>query len=219
MGIKKATYKDQVINHIYKEILKGRIKPGQQIKEAKLSEELDISRAPIREALKELISMGILEYKPRIGTFVLDPTSEDIRDTYVARGVLEGYAAASACGDFTCKDIDNLYRMCAQMGKLAESGKNIKLIDLGDRFHSRLTQKCKNTQIIRFAHTLSLKSHLMFHMFWTKLYSANEIEERHRIIVDAVKEKKANRIEQIIREHYAQTGAKIAQLKTQMGVN
>ncbi len=63
MKIVKTTYKDQVIEHIYDLVLEGTLAPGDQIKETVLAEEMGISRAPIREALKELITNGIIVYK------------------------------------------------------------------------------------------------------------------------------------------------------------
>ncbi len=213
MEIERTTYKDQVIQYIYREILKGNLKPGQQIKEAKLSEKLTISRAPIREALKELISMGIVEYKPRVGTFVIDPSPEDILNTYEARGVVEGYAAANAMDKFSPRDIERLYGMCLKMKQLAENKQNLKLIDLGDRFHETIIRPCHNAQIMKFAYTLSLKSHLMFNRYWARLYSPDEIEKRHTAIVDAIHSGNRESVERSIRAHYMETGEKISSLR------
>ncbi len=211
--IEKATYKDQVVNFIYKEILKGNLKPKSQIKESHLSERLQISRAPIREALKELVVMGLAEYKPRIGTFIIDLDPQDIVDTYSTRGVLEGYACRMSYKMFTEGDIDKLYGMCDRMEILAESHSNIALIDLGDEFHNYLFKGCKNGQLVRFTKTLSIKSHLMFSQYWPKLYSPNQIRDRHISIVKSIKQANAADIEGCIREHYIQTGQKIAELK------
>jgi len=209
--IKKTTYKDQVVEYIYKEILKGNLLPKSQIKESHLAEELNISRAPIREALRELISIGIVEYRPRVGNFVVELQPKDILDTYITRGVIEGFAASvSVFKDF---EIDNLYNMCIEMESLAKENKNIELIDLGDRFHNIIVEKSNNNQIISFAKTLSIKSHLMFSKYWPKLYIPNQIKERHILIVDALKSKNPNEIEKSIRTHYEETGKKIAKLK------
>ncbi len=213
MVIKKTTYKDQVVDYIYKEILKENIKPKEQVKESHLSEVLQISRAPIREALKELIGIGILEYKPRVGTFVVDLSPKDTLNAYITRGVLEGYAASQVCRQFGDEMIDRLYTMCDEMEILAKEGKNIELIDLGDRFHEEIFLKCSNNQLVSFTKTLSIKSHLMFSRYWPKLYLPNEINKRHRLIVDAIKNKNPKSVEEMVRNHYLETGKKIAELK------
>jgi DNA-binding GntR family transcriptional regulator len=211
--IKKITYKDQVVDFIYKEILRGNLLPKQQVKESHLSEILGISRAPIREALKELINIGIVEYKPRIGTFVIDLTPKDILNTYETRGVLEGYAAACSKDRFSAKDLDKLYAMCDKMEILAKARKNIELIDLGDEFHEMVFVSYDNVQLVKFTKTLSIKSHLMFSKYWPKLYKPSEIKSRHKVIVDAIQSKNAQKIESCLREHYIETGQKIAKLK------
>ena len=216
--IQKATYKDQVIEFIYKEILKGNLKPKEQIKESSLSEKLGVSRAPIREALRELISMGLIEYIPRVGNFVIDLTPKDILDTYTTRGVLEGYAASCVFDKFSKKELSSLNGMCEEMKKLAENQENVKLIDLGDEFHNAVFAGCDNAQLVKFTDTLSIKSHLMFSRYWPKLYSPNQIEQRHKKIVEAIESKDRKKIEQTIRNHYIETGEKIAKLKEKEGV-
>ncbi len=212
--VKKETYKDQIIEFIYKEILKGNLKPKDQIKEIQLSKTLNVSRAPIREALKELASLGIVEYKPRVGNFVVDLTPKDILDTYITRGLLEGYAAAASINRFTPKIIEKLYEYCDLMEELAKEGKNIKLIELGDKFHEKMFKLCGNQILISYIDSLSLKSHILFHQYWSELYSPADINQRHRIIVDTLKTKNRQKIEYVIREHYKQTGEKMAEIKS-----
>ncbi len=216
--IQKATYKDQVVEFIYKEILKGNLKPKEQIKESNLSETLGVSRAPIREALRELISMGLVEYVPRVGNFVIDLTPKDILNTYTTRGVLEGYAASCVSKLFGKNELEKLYGMCEKMRHLAEGGENVKLIDLGDEFHNAIFAGYDNTQLVKFTDTLSIKSHLMFSKYWPKLYLPNQIEQRHKKIVDAIESKDRQKIEKTIRNHYIETGEKIAKLKEEEGV-
>jgi len=105
MAIVKKTYKDQVIDHIYQLILADHLKPGDRLKESLLALEMGISRAPIREALKELMTLGLIDYKPQIGNFLPVMTAKQIIDSYTTRGVLEGYAVMSASEYFTRQDL------------------------------------------------------------------------------------------------------------------
>ncbi len=90
MQIVKHTYKDQVIDHIYQLLLDGELGPGDQLKESLLAEQMGISRAPIREAMKELIMNGLVDYRPQVGNFIPVLSPKEIVDSYTTRGVLEG---------------------------------------------------------------------------------------------------------------------------------
>jgi DNA-binding GntR family transcriptional regulator len=73
-------------------ILNGTLKPGQQLIETDLAEQMHISRAPLREALWRLEEVGLVERVPYRGTYVTGFTEQAIRELYGIRGVLEAYA-------------------------------------------------------------------------------------------------------------------------------
>jgi DNA-binding GntR family transcriptional regulator len=74
-------------------ILTGQFSPGQRLLELELANDLKISRAPLREALRQLASEGLLEIRPNRGTFVVDPSPEEIVQMSVTRALIEGSAA------------------------------------------------------------------------------------------------------------------------------
>lgn len=213
MGIIKTTYKDQVIDYVYNLILKGELNPGDQVKESHLSVEMGISRAPIREALKELIADGIIEYRPQVGNFVYKLSPKEIVDAYTTRGVLEGFAVQESHLLFTEDEVDELETMAEVMEMYAVKGNNKKVTDIGGEFHDMLVERNQNTQLNRFSRGLSLKLHILFYKHWGKLYSPTEIKDRHMEIVDSIKQKNPGLIENVIRDHYIETGQKIAALQ------
>lgn len=213
MVIIKTTYKDQVIDYIYNMILNGTLNPGDQLKESHLAVEMGISRAPIREGLKELIANGIIEYRPQVGNFVYNLSPKEIVDVYTTRGVLEGFAAMESHLLLTFDEIDELETMTDIMEMYANKGNNKKVTDIGGEFHDMLVCKNNNFQITRFSSRLSLKLHILFYKNWGRLYSPKEIKDRHMKIVDSIKQKKPDLIEKVIRDHYIETGQKIADLQ------
>jgi GntR family transcriptional regulator, rspAB operon transcriptional repressor len=214
MAIVKKTYKDQVIDHIYQLILADQLKPGDRVKESLLALEMGISRAPIREALKELMTLGLIDYKPQIGNFLPIMTPKQIIDSYTTRGVLEGYAVMTACERFTPQDLQRLDRYVADMGVAARGGEHKQVVDIGGDFHDFLVARCDNQQLIEYTNRLSLKLHVLFYKHWGMLYRPDEIEERHRAIVTSIKSQDKVRIEQVIRDHYMETGSKIVAVQT-----
>ncbi len=213
MVIVKRTYKDQVVEYLYNLILEGTFTPGDQVKETFLSTEMGISRAPIREALKELISNGIIEYRPQVGNFITQLSPKEIVDTYTTRGILEGYAAGNTYDQFSEDEIEELSGMTRMMEKYASKNNRKMVVQVGDDFHSLLISKNSNIQLIEYTERLSLKLHILFFKHWPKLYSQEEIGDRHQQIVDALKSLDASLIEHVVRDHYTETGTKIATLQ------
>jgi len=210
--LKKKTYRDNVVDYVYKAIRSEEFSPGDKILETFLAEKLKLSRAPIREALKQMAGDGLLVYKPQVGHFVAQMKPKDIVDAYAARGVLEGFAAMNASELFTKDDYFELEGMAIDMKKLVENGKVDEMIDLGNDFHDILFKKCGNLQIVQYTESLSLKLHLLFHKHWSRLYTPMKVMERHAQIVAALRKKDRYSIEQCIREHYNESGTRIAKL-------
>lgn len=210
MPIVKKTYKDQVVDHVYQLLLTNELNPGDQLKETLLAEQMGISRAPIREAMKELIMNGLVDYRPQVGNFIPVFSPKQIIDSYTTRGVLEGYAVMAGCDRFSAIEIEKLENLVKQMEQSAIKKNHKMVIETGGEFHDFLISQCDNVQLLEYTDRLSLKLHILFFKYWGKLYSPAEIGRRHREIVESVKSKDLSLIEKVIRQHYVETGSKIA---------
>ena len=84
--------RDAAVLRIREAILQGRLKPGQRILEADMAQELGISRAPIREAIRQLESEGLVVSRAHRGTYVTTLSSQDAREIFSLRAALEGLA-------------------------------------------------------------------------------------------------------------------------------
>ncbi len=215
MPIVKKTYKDQVIDYVYQLLLSGELAPGDQLKESLLAAQMGISRAPIREAMKELIMDGLVDYRPQVGNFIPVLSAKEIVDCYTTRGLLEGFAVGSGCQRISEEELGHLYAMVDEMESCARSRHQKMVVEVGGQFHDLLISHCDNRQLLEYTNRLSLKCHVLFFRHWSRLYSAEEIGRRHRLIVDALKTGRAADIEQVIREHYRESGCKIAALQNE----
>lgn len=83
---------DLAAGRIRELILSGTLTPGERLREAWLSEQLGISRPPLREAMRILVQQGLLEGLPRRGVRVVELTSRDVHDIYSLRAVLDRFA-------------------------------------------------------------------------------------------------------------------------------
>jgi len=212
MVIVKTTYKDQVVAYVYELLLRGELQAGDQLKESLLAAQMGISRAPIREAMKELIMNGLVEYRPQVGNFVPLLSAKEIVDCYSTRGVLEGYAVACGCTALGQRELEQLYALTERMEVCAVQQDQKMVVGVGGEFHDQLISYCDNSQLLEYTNRLSRKCHVLFYRHWSALYSATEIGRRHRLIVDTVAQGRPQQIEQVIRDHYLESGTKIAAL-------
>ena len=207
----KQPLKEKIIEHIYNAIVNEEYIGGSQVKELHLSEKLGVSRAPVREALLELVSIGVLEQIARKGVFVKEITSKEIFDTYEAKGVLEAFLATEFALHATTKDIEKLSLHVEQMSNPKNDRK--KVVKVGEEFHKLTLKYAKNSRFLESLEKINKKSQLLFYKNWTKMYSQTEVKQRHQKIVDAIKTRDKREIEETIREHYFETGTKIILLR------
>jgi len=207
----KESLKNKIIEHIYDAILNDEYKQKDQIKEAHLATKLEVSRAPIREALMELVSLGVLEQVERRGVFVKDITNKDIFDTYESKGVIEGFLATSFAIHATLKDMEILDDLVEQMSVKSNNAKTVAKI--GVKFHRHYLKYATNDVLLDSLEKLNKKSQLLFSKNWPKLYTLDEVKTRHQKIVDVLKHRKKDEIEKCIKEHYFETGTKIVLMR------
>jgi DNA-binding GntR family transcriptional regulator len=213
LEIAKKTYKDHVIDHVYQLLLSGKLRPGDRLKESLLARQLGISRAPVREAMKELKLNGLVDYRPQVGNSIPVLSPEQVMDSYTTRGVLEGYAVMESRNRFSAREIAKLDNLVDQMEDAAHRRNHKTVVEADGEFHDLLISKSDNSQLLEYADRLSLKLNILFFQHWSTLYTPSEIGRRHRDIVESVKSKEAGVIEHVIRQHWIETGSKITRIR------
>src|SRR5919202_6810584 len=88
-----ATLSDRTTELLRQRILAGDFGLGERLVEARIARQLQISRGPVREALRQLRAEGLVREEPRRGVFVVDLTVDDVREIYELRAAIEGRAA------------------------------------------------------------------------------------------------------------------------------
>jgi len=111
----KETLRSNIKDYIQKQIASGVYRPGDRIVETQLARELSVSQAPVREAILELSSIGLLEERPYSGTYVRDLTPAEIEDIFNTRAFIEEYAARRAAKRATKEDLAQMEEVLRQM--------------------------------------------------------------------------------------------------------
>jgi len=94
--------------HIRRRILSGEFRPGDRINPGEIARTLSVSRMPVRDALRQLDSEGLLVMRPNRGATVTDLTPDEAEEYFQIRAVLEGLSAGLAAPKLTAKDIEKL---------------------------------------------------------------------------------------------------------------
>ncbi len=92
---------DRTVKHLEDMIIKGKLLPGQQVKEQEIADRLGVSRPPVREAFKLLEAEGLVRREPRRGVFVTELSDEDIWEIYTLKTALYTLAVTLAIDKLT----------------------------------------------------------------------------------------------------------------------
>ncbi len=137
---------EQVYRSLRASLLEGAYPSGAQLSEAGLAQRLDVSRAPVREALERLVQEGLLVRRPRRGTFVRSYDRAQVGELMELRGVLETAAAHLAVVRASDEELDALRRLLDAADAATRRGEGYP----PDRdFHRALTVLAKNGELAR----------------------------------------------------------------------
>lgn len=147
---------DRACQNIQEWIVTGRFKPGEQIKEENISQRLEISRPPVREALKMLEATGLVVRKPRRGVFVPLLTRKDVWEIYTLKAALYELVTELAMDMMTDAQVRELESLVAEMERIvSEDPVDILLYQKHHKgFHNRLMGIAGNGRLNAFAANL-----------------------------------------------------------------
>lgn len=108
------TLSEKATTFIFNAIARGGLKPGARISEQEVAERLQISRGPVREAIRGLIARGLLTFEPNVGARVITLDDEFLNDLYEVRAKLEGLAARLAAERMSEEERETLQSVLAE---------------------------------------------------------------------------------------------------------
>jgi DNA-binding GntR family transcriptional regulator len=149
MDIKKPNLYEQVYLSIKEYIIQGEFQPGEKLKETKLSEMLNASRTPIRDALRKLEQEGLVTCYPSQGAEVTTLSKETIANLYACRSVLEGLATKMAILNMTADKFNILEESIVLARLYHDKGDPKKVVDKNTLFHDTILQASQNPPLIQ----------------------------------------------------------------------
>ncbi len=140
--------------HILEKVHQGRLKPGQKLVIEEITKELDMSRVPIREAIKQLASEGILILDPHRSPRVREISFDDIREIYQVRRFLEPQAAVLAVDNLSPADLEAICRLKAKTEQAVRQRRMEKYIAFNRDFHFFIYNRSGNKWLVQTIESL-----------------------------------------------------------------
>ncbi len=206
------------------DVLEGRIRPGEWLRQERIAREQGASQMPVREALRRLVAEGILEHVPYRGVRVVAFTVEDVEDLYSCRAYLEGMTAryaAKAITDEELRELEDLHRRmiaCETPRQLPEYR------ELNRHFHALIFTASRRSYLIR---SLGQLWSAFPTMLWSNIPAAatasapgrDEADAReHEAIVRSLAAHDPAAAEQAVRAHIEAAGGALLSVLREVAV-
>jgi DNA-binding GntR family transcriptional regulator len=199
--LSRSVLADQVKDRLLEDILSGRLPPGSRIIETKVARELGTSQAPVREALRGLEALGVVEITPFRGSCVRRPSRREILEAYAVRSALETLAARMAVPRMTAADRAGLVRELEAMRAAARDGDGHGVAEADARFHARIVELADNGTLTKVWRSLEpfLRTYITLVVPGADPHWSAEL---HAPIVEALERDDADGVVEAIGRHF-----------------
>ncbi len=209
---RRRPMRDQIYPLIRDLILTGEIKPGDAIDEKSIALQLNISRTPVREAVKKLSDEHLVDVVAQSGTRAARIDAKEIEQAYLIRRALEIETSANAAPRMNDSHAENLNDILKLHERAIEQRKFVNAIAIDDNFHRYIAQLA---ELPRLWHMIEIsKAHLdrCRHMLLPRAGEAAATLEQHRAIIRALNTKKPDAAREAMQNHLESSYAGIAKM-------
>lgn len=197
----KYSLRGRVFHKIREDILSGRYKENEELKESAIGGEMGVSRTPVREAFRQLELEGLIQIVPNKGAYVTGITVKDVKDIYRMRSLLEGLCARWATENITKEQMEEMEENIFLSEFHAKKGHREQMAELDNRFHEIMYEAC-NSKMLEHA----LKD---YHQYVLRLRKRTlSTEQRssasnaeHKKIMEAIKAGQGEKAEKLANRH------------------
>lgn len=193
-------------------ILRGELAPGDRITEPMIAARLGVSRVPVREALRDLESTGLVESRKHTGVLVRQLSTKETIDLYELRSVLDAFAGYMVAAKGDLQLVALLEKRLQAMEQAVEAKDVVRYYEANLHFHWDIIDACGNAQIMEVYRSVVQKLHLVrLKNLSTDVGMLNSIKEHHAI-VDAIREKKPEVCKELMADHVKAAGTRLSTL-------
>lgn len=197
--LSKQVLRDQIKDHIVKLILEEKVPHGGRIVESVLAKQLGVSQAPVREAIRDLVLIGILRNETYHGTFVSDFTTELIIQAYQVRASIESLGITLAVQNASESEVRHLERIYKEMMDQHNQKNQSKILELDNLLHSEIMKISKNTVLYNLWKTL--RYDIWSKVTYSKIKNVSFLAERHKDMIESIRKRDPKAAGEAMRHH------------------
>ena len=178
--------KDLVYLELKHKILTGEIISQTRLMEIDLSEKMNVSRTPIREAIKRLADDGLVKVEPRKGAYVANISIKDMLDVFEVREDMEGFCAKLAAERISDEEKEELRKIASDYEDAINKIDKERIIELDEKFHNFIVSCSGNetlSEMVNYVQELSLRFRYLYYNDFS-LYESTA--EQHNRIMEAI---------------------------------
>lgn len=180
--------KDVVYESMLEAIESGKLPPGTRLTEMELAQEMEISRGPVRQALKRLIIDGYVYQHPGIGLIVTDMNEEEREAVFVPiRRTIECYAASCAAKSFTADDYAVAESLLANLSAACEKKDIAEICACDYQFHNFIVSRCASMMLLSIWESVSARIKIRIHEWSMSLSDFNDVVSEHEEQLAAIR--------------------------------
>lgn len=192
----------QIAGYIRNLIIHDVLKPGEPVRERVIAAELNVSRTPLRDALKLLSVERLVELFPNRGAVVVNNSIDDISDMLTVYTELEALGAAAACRAATERDFLRVERHLALMEEANAEHDRLKYFRANQAFHLAIISASRNKALIEIHANLSLRLYRVRYLaiMAQEIWQARSHE--HQLLVETLRARDIARMTELQRAHF-----------------
>ena len=200
-AIQKKTLHEEIANNLREMIMAGELTEGDKIKEDELCTVMEISKTPLREALRVLSAEGLIRLIPNRGSYVTTPTFEEIKEMFDVMSVLEGVCARTAAKKMSTGDFKKLEEIHHQLEKNFRLKDQKQYIHHNNLYHAFVQELAGNKTLNQIVNGLRQKI-LLYRFKSLNLFGRFEQSiQEHRELLEAFRNRDAAKAELLMKSH------------------
>lgn len=199
MPLDHKPLREVVADELRRLIVGGELAPGERLVEDRLAEQLGVSRNPVREAIRSLEAVGLVQVVPRRGTYVVDVDLEDLRRMQELRRVLDRWIVESAAKRRTDEDVARLDEIIAAGRSASRAGDQVRAAEQHRAFHLAIEAATQNPYATVVMDPLRQRAELVFSLL--AHHRGTVGWDSHQQIRDAIAKRDGARAKKLMDEH------------------
>ncbi|MBG9390413.1 GntR family transcriptional regulator [Caenimonas aquaedulcis] len=199
--VRGAGLSQAIVAELKQLIYAGEFKPGERLNEAALALRMGTSRGPIREAIKVLAGLGIVNAVPNRGVYVRQLSLREMLEVYELRALVFGYAAERACEHFNEEHARKFERLLTAMDKACDADDGSKYYELNLQFHELILELSNNQRAQQAYDDYVKELHLVRRKYFNVPGNMRRSNVEHRAIYEAIAASNQSRAKAAAEKH------------------